>query len=386
MDGVTIEEFGQDLDNQLYKLWNRMSSGSYFPPPVKRAWLPKVTGGRRPLGIPTVADRVAQTVVKMYLEPALERCFHPDSHGYRPGKSAYGALAKARQRCFSYGWVLDLDIEGFFDSIDHQLMMGFVRRYTGERWVLLYIERWLHAPVVHEDGRREQRDRGTPQGGVISPLLANLFLHHVFDRWMRGTFPAIPFERYADDIICHSKTEAQALMLREQVERRLRAYGLKVNSGKTQVVYCKNDRRPGGYPNMKFDFLGYTFRPRRAKNQRGDTFVGFLPAVSAKAVKALRQKLRKLGLPRKTHLSLEALAELINPVMRGWIDYFSGFYRSALYAVFDWLNLTIARWARRKFKRLRGSMRRAFDWLRGVRSREPGLFVHWVALGATAGR
>jgi len=386
VDGQTIEEFEGDLDDNLYKLWNRMSSGSYFPKPVMRVEIPKGDGGTRPLGIPTVTDRVAQTVVKRYLEPGLEKVFHPDSYGYRPGRSAVGAVGVARKRCWRYDWVLDLDIKGFFDSIDHELMMRAVRKHTEEKWVLLYIERWLTAPVVFEDGTREERGKGTPQGGVISPLLANLFLHYAFDAWITEEYPHIPFERYADDIVCHCKSRRQAKWLMARIEERFARCKLVLNREKTKTVYCKDDDRRGNYPNQKFDFLGFTFRPRRAKDKRGKYFISFLPAVSNKAARAMRQAMRKLGLHRMSHSDLEDLARLVNPITRGWINYYGSYYRSALYPVFKHLDRTLVRWAMRKFERFNGRLGKAFRWLDGIRQRQPELFVHWRLLGATAGR
>jgi len=386
VDGQTIEEFEENLDDNLYKLWNRMSSGSYFPKPVMRVDIPKGDGGTRPLGIPTVADRVAQTVVKRYLEPEVEDVFHPDSYGYRPGRSAVEAVGVARKRCWRYDWVLDLDIKGFFDSIDHELMMRAVRRHTTEKWVLLYVERWLTAPVVFEDGKREERDKGTPQGGVISPLLANLFLHYAFDEWITSEYSHIPFERYADDIICHCKSQRQATWLKARIEERFARCGLTLNRAKTTIVYCKDDDRPGNYPNQSFDFLGFTFRPRRAKDKKGKYFVSFLPAVSNKAAKAMRQAVRKLGLNRRVYCDLEDLARLINPTTRGWINYYGSYYRSALYPVFKHLDRTLVRWAMRKFERLHGRLGKAHKWLKGIRQRQPMLFAHWHLMGAQAGR
>ena len=162
------------------------------------------------LGVPTVADRIAQTVVRSYLEPEVEPMFHPDSYGYRPGRSALDAVATCRERCWKRDWVIDLDIRAFFDTIPHSLMLKAVSRHTDLRWVLLYIERWLEAPLQREDGTLVQRDRGTPQGSAISPLLANLFLHYAFDTWLTKEFPFVSFERYADDAVVHCKTKAQA--------------------------------------------------------------------------------------------------------------------------------------------------------------------------------
>jgi len=264
VDGQTIEGFESDLKNNLYRIWNRMSSGTYFPPPVLRAEIPKRDGGKRALGIPTVSDRIAQTVVKMALEPSAEPTFHPDSYGYRPGKSAVEAVGRARQRGWRYDWVLDLDIRAFFDSLDHELLLRAVRRYTQSRWILLYIERWLKAPIQVGDGSIEARAMGTPQGGVISPLLANMFLHLGFDTWMQRTHPAVPFERYADDVLVHCATERQAQAVLQDVKTRLLQWKLEVHPEKTKIIYCKDSNRPGTAAVESFDFLGFTFRPRRA--------------------------------------------------------------------------------------------------------------------------
>jgi len=386
VDGQSIAEFEEDLKNNLFKIWNRMSSGSYFPPPVRRVDIPKDDGRMRPLGIPTVADRVAQTVVKRYLEPILEEYFHPDSYGYRPGKSAIEAVRIARQRCWRYGWVLDLDIKGFFDSIDQGLLLRAVRKHTDCKWVLLYIERWLKAPVQLEDGRLIHREKGTPQGGVIRPLLANLFLHYTYDKWMQRNYPYIPFERYADDGICHCRSKAEAEGLRVAIERRFAECGLELHLQKTRVVYCKDDNRRGEYPEQKFDFLGYTFRPRRAKTRQGRFFVGFTPAISNKATKSICDAMRQWKLHRRTDKSLDELAQMINQVLRGWISYYGHFRKSALYRTFQHLNNILARWASRKYKRVKGHKQRAFLWLQRIAQRQPRLFAHWQLSQVKAGR
>ncbi len=380
VDGQTLEDFERDVGDNLYKLWNRMASGSYMPPAVKRVEIPKEGGGVRPLGVPTVADRVAQMVVKQALEPELEGHFHPDSYGYRPGKSAHQAIGQARKRCWRNDWVLDLDIKGFFDNIDHSLLLKALRRHTRERWILLYVERWLQAEVEMPDGKREARDKGTPQGGVASPLLANLFLHYAFDAWMRREFPTIPFERYADDIVCHCRSEAQANYLKGALERRLAQCGLELHPEKTKVVYCKDGDRTGEYPVTSFDFLGYTFRARRSKNWKGKYFVNFSPAVSGKAAKAIRREVRGWKLPCRSDKSLNDLARMFNAAIRGWVNYYGAYYKSALYPTLRHIDRKLVRWATRKFKSLRGHRRRAECWLRRIARRDGALFAHWRLL------
>jgi RNA-directed DNA polymerase len=378
VDGQSIEAFEADLKNNLYKIWNRMSSGSYFPPPVRLVEIPKATGGLRPLGIPTVADRVAQMVVKMHLEPIVEPCFHDDSYGYRPGKSALDAVATARQRCWRLDWVIDLDIKGFFDNLDHDLVMKAVRHHDKTPWVLLYIERWLKAPVQRQDGSQQERTKGSPQGAVVSPLLANLFLHHAFDTWMRRTYPDNQFERYADDVIVHAKSKAQAEQLLEAIRARLAECGLELHPEKTKIVYCQDSDRKGQHEHIKFDFLGYTFRPRRAKNRRGKFFVSFLPGVSNKAGKAIRATIREWRLAAtRNNQSLEDLARLVNPSVSGWVNYYGRFYRSALTPVLRHLERALIRWACRKYKRFRGHVTNAAHWLGRVARRDPNLFVMW---------
>jgi group II intron reverse transcriptase/maturase len=384
VDDQTIEEFERDLANNLYKLWNRMSSGSYFPPPVKRVNIEKRGGGSRPLGIPTVSDRIAQAVVKGYLEPELEKHFHPDSYGYRPGKSALDAVGVARERCWRYAWVLDLDIKSYFDTISHELLLRAVRKHTDCPWVLLYIERWLKAPVQMENGTLEPRERGTPQGSVISPLLSNLFLHYTFDRWMARNYPDIPFERFADDALCHCANEAQAKALKEALEKRFAECGLQLHPEKTKIVYCKDDDRRGNSKNESFDFLGYSFRARRSKNRFGKFFVNFSPAVSNAATKAIREEIRRWQLRCRIDKWIDDLARMFNPVIRGWITYYGRYYKSALYPTFRYLDQCLANWAMAKYKRLRRHRQRAGHWVSKTASRDPRLFAHWPLLRRAA--
>ena len=323
IDGVSIARFEEDLKNNLYKLWNRMSSGSYFPPPVKAVEIPKKTGGKRILGVPTVADRIAQMVVKMTFEPSVEPYFHPDSYGYRPGKSALDAVSITRKRCWRNDWLLEFDIKGLFDNIDHNLLLRAVKTHTDCAWVILYIERWLTAPFQMEDGELIERKAGTPQGGVISPVLSNLFVHYVFDKWMERNHPRCPWARYADDGIAHCKTEVEAAALLKQLHQRFAECGLELHPDKTRIVYCKDDDRRGGYPGIKCDFLGYTFRPRRSKNRYGKYFVNFTPGVSNKAKKAMTQTIRSWHLHLKPDKTLEDLSRMFNSVIQGWINYFT---------------------------------------------------------------
>lgn len=378
VDDVSVAEFEKKLKNNLYRIWNRMSSGSYFPPPVQRVMIPKADGGKRPLGIPTVGDRVAQMVVKMYLEPEVEPWFHADSYGYRPSKSALEAVGVCRRRCRRYDWVVDLDISGFFENIDHSLMLRAVRKHTGCPWVLLYVERWLKAPVEAEDGTREPRERGTPQGGVASPLLANIFLHHVFDEWMAGEFPGCPFERYADDIVIHCRSREEALTVQGAAERRLRRCRLEAHPEKTRVVYCRDSNRTRKHSSIQFDFLGYGFKPRRARNGRdGRQFVSFTPAISRKAEKAIVRTVRGWKLHKASEKELDDFSRMFDRYIRGWVNYYGRYYPSVLRRTMACINRRLVRWAMKKYKRLRGRQRRATRWLRGVARRRPELFAHW---------
>lgn len=385
VDGQSIATFDEDMENNLYKLWNRLASGSYMPPPVKRVEIPKANGGIRPLGVPTVADRIAQMVAKQALEPEMERHFHPDSYGYRPGRSAHQAIGEARKRCWRNDWVVELDIRGFFDAIDHELLMRALHRHTQERWVLLYIERWLKAPVQILDGTLKKRDAGTPQGGVISPLLANLMLHYTFDAWMQRRFPHIPFERYADDGVCHCRTREQAEELMEALKQRFADCKLDLHPEKTRIIYCKDDDRRGNDPVTSFDFLGFTFRARRSKNRWGKHFVNFSPAMSNKAGKRIRQEVRSWKLHLRSDKALEDLGRMFNAHIRGWINYYSAFYKSAMYPTLRHIDRKLTLWVVRKFKSLKGHRRRATHVLESIARKNTRMFAHWPLLYGQAG-
>lgn len=377
IDEVSLKAFEEDLKDNLYKIWNRMSSGSYFPPPVKAVEIPKKNKGKRILGVPTVADRVAQMVGKIDFEPMVESYFHRDSYGYRPGKSAADALAVVRERCWRYDWVLEFDIKGLFDNIDHELLMKAVRKHTDNPWVILYIQRWLKAPFQMPDGTVKERIKGTPQGGVISPVLANLFLHYAFDMWMDRNHSDKPFVRYADDAVvhCHSKRDAEELL--ESLQKRMMECKLELNLDKTRIIYCKDDDRRDNYPETSFDFLGYTFRPRRSKNKYGKFFINFTPAVSNKAKKAMRQAVHNWRMHLKPDKTLEDLSCMFNPIIRGWINYYGRFYKSELYSVLVYINQALVRWVQRKFKKFEHHHRRAIYWLGMIARRDPKLFAHW---------
>jgi group II intron reverse transcriptase/maturase len=378
VDGVTIAQFELRLKDNLYRLWNRMASGSYFPGPVRAVEIPK-KGGTRILGIPNVIDRVAQTAAALALEPSVEKVFHNDSYGYRPGRSPEDAVRVCRQRCFRRAWVVDLDVKAFFDSVPWDLMLKAVARHTDQKWVLLYVERWLKAPMLMPDGTLTQRVKGTPQGGPISPLIANIFLHHGFDMWMVREFPAIWFERFADDVVVHCVTERQARLVQDAIGRRLAEVGLLMHPDKTRIVYCKDYKRHQDFEHVAFTFCGYMFRPREAFDKaRKRSYTGFMPAVAPGKLTDMSRKAASWRLHRRTNSTLDDLAEEVNPVLRGWLNYFTAFYPSAVIPIGVRMDRHLVRWARWKYKRLERSEKRAKAWLKGVRKRAPGLFAHWA--------
>ncbi len=379
IDEISMEEFDADRSKHLYKLWNRMASGSYFPPPVKAVEIPKKDGKTRKLGIPTIADRIGQTVIKDYLEPRFEKLFSTSSYGYRPNRNAHQALESVRNNCRKYDWVIDLDIKGFFDNIDHGKLLLALEKHVTENWCMMYIKRWLTAPVYKESGELVQKQgKGTPQGGVISPLLANLFLHYAMDKWLELNHPTVMFARYADDAILHCRSKTHAEQTLNAVRERMKECGLELHPEKTKIVYCKDYRRQEKHENVKFDFLGYSFQPRTTKSRKtGKLFLGYDCAISIGSKKRIADKMEELNIVGLTHKSIVGVAQFLNPYIRGWVNYYGKFRKSAMNPVFCLLNKRLIRWARKRYKRYKTSIKRAFQWFTRVREQFPGLFYHW---------
>ena len=375
VDDESIEEFESDLKNNLYKLWNRMSSGSYFPMPVKGVEIPKKSGGKRLLGVPTITDRIAQMTALLYLEPQVEPIFSGDSYGYRPNKSAIDAVGVTRERCWKYDWLIEFDIKGLFDNIDHKLLMKTIAKHTDSKWMILYIQRWLEAPFQMPDGTLAERTSGTPQGGVISPVLANLFMHYAFDKWMERDNPENPWARYADDGVVHCKTKEEAVQVLERLKKRMKECRLEIHPDKTRIVYCQDSNRIGLHEHTSFDFLGYTFKPNMAKNKNGVYFTSFNPIVSKKAGNSFMERIRRI---RKgaTYKSIDQVALEMNPVIRGWANYFGRFNHSKMKWKLAKVNLALVAWAKRKFKKLK-RVAEAWKWLVKCSVTRPDLFVHW---------
>jgi len=379
VDEQSIQDFERNLKDNLYKIWNRLSSGSYFPPSVKAIPIPKKSGGVRVLGVPTVADRVAQMVIKMELEPKLEPHFHTDSYGYRPNKSAHQAIEVTRKRCWKFDWVLEFDIKGLFDNISHELLIKALKKHTDNKWIILYVQRWLTAPLQNEDGTCIARNMGTPQGGVISPVLSNLFLHYVFDKWMERNFPEIKWCRYCDDGLIHCKTHEQAEELKTKLDARFKECGLELHPLKTKIIYCKDADRKANYKVTKFDFLGFTFRPRDSKNKNtGKLFTNFLPAISKNAIKSIRTQIRKYRISHRVDKSIEDLARILNPKIRGWSNYYGRFYPSALKCIYEYIDFKVAQWVGHKYIKLHGHKTRCAEWVEKVAKQRPKLFAHWA--------
>ena len=380
VDKESLEDFEADLLNNLYVLWNRMSSGSYFPKPVRSVSIPKANGKKRVLGIPTVSDRIAQQVVKDYLEPRLEAQFQDQSYGYRPLKSAHQAVEAVQENVRQYAWVIDMDIKSFFDEVDHELLMKAVERHVPEKWVKMYIMRWLESPAQQSDGTLIQKEgQGTPQGGVISPLLANLFLHYVLDKWLAKQYPGVAFVRYADDVIIHSHTEAEAKQILEAVRARLTECKLRLSEEKTKMVYCQDYRRPKKKDyGKKFDFLGFTFKPRTVASKRGGSFVGYGCAISQKAQTRIVEGWKQLNLHRRSDLTIQDIANQVNSQMRGVIKYYGKFKLRDLQRLMWRFEFRLAKWALNKYASFKSSYSEAFNWIKDLKRSYPGMFYYWT--------
>jgi RNA-directed DNA polymerase len=375
IDRESIGMFNKNMAGNLYKLWNRMTSGSYFPPPVRTVFIPKKQGGKRPLGIPTVGDRIAQGVVKDYLEPEMENIFHHSSFGYRPGRSAHDALAQCRKNCFTNAWVIDVDIKGFFDNISHEIMLQLLTQHTQEKWVLMYVGRWLKAGVEQEDGSIVGRTKGTPQGGVISPLLANLYLHHAFDKWMEGENPENPFERYADDIVIHCKSKEEAEELLMELKEQMGKYELTLHPEKTKIVYCKREGRTKTHDHESFTFLSYTFQPRSCQDRMKTRFIGFTCAISNQAKASIKAAIKATFVIKHSERTLTMLAQMLNPKIRGWVNYYTKFARSEGLQVYQYLNEQIRNWIAGKYKiKYHKALMQKYE---GILKESPKLFYHW---------
>lgn len=379
VDEVTLRDYETIKSDELYKVWNRMASGSYFPPPVRQVAIPKTDGKTRNLRIPTVSDRVAQTVVKNYLEPLLEPHFHKNSFGYRPHRSVHQAVQQAVEQSRKKEWVLDVDIEGFFDNLNHDLLMLALKEHTSEKWVMMYVERWLKAPIEHKDGKLEYPTKGSPQGGVISPLLSNLYLHYAFDKWMSIHHSGIVFERYADDIVVHCTSKQEAEQLLEAIRERLSQCGLRLHPAKTKIVYCKNTNRKGKHEQVSYDFLGVTFKPKKAKNRKtGEIFTDFGPArISQKSTKKIQETIRSKSLHRKVTVELSDLSRELAAHVRGWINHYGKINMRILQPVMSTLNAKLVKWAQNRHKRFNRSAWQARKWLKLVYRDYPNTFVHW---------
>jgi len=379
VDQIGMEEFDAQRSKHLYKLWNRMASGSYCPPPVKEVEISKKDGGIRKLGIPTISDRVGQMVIKEYLEARFEKIFSSKSYGYRPNKNAHMALEKVRENCRKTDWVIDLDIKGFFDNIDHDKLMLALERHVPEKWCLLYIKRWLTTPVLTKSGELVQKQgKGTPQGGVISPLLANLFLHYAMDKWLEQNHPTVEFVRYADDAILHCRSKSQAEQTLQSLRERMQACGLELHPEKTKLVYCRDYRRQERHQFIKFDFLGYSFQPRSTMSKKtGKLFLGFDCAISISSKKRIADKMEELDIVNLSHKSIVGVAQFLEPYIRGWINYYGKFRLSALNPIFQLLRKRLVRWARKRYKRYKTSLVKAYDWLTRIRKQFPNLFYQW---------
>ena len=379
VDKESLESFQADLLKNLYKLWNRLSSGSYFPKPVREVTIPKANGSKRTLGIPTVSDRIAQEVIKAYIEPRLEATFHKNSYGYRPLKSAHQAVEAVREHVRQYAWVLDIDIKNFFDEVSHELLLNALDCHVEEKWVKMYINRWLECSSHRQDGTLQPRaGKGTPQGGVISPLLSNLYLHYVLDKWLSQQYPQLSFVRYADDIVIHCNNEIEANQLLDAIRKRLEECKLRLNEEKTKIVYCQDYRNEKKNYKKKFDFLGFTFQPYSRGNKAGREYWWYDCAISQSAQSRIVTGWKKLNLHRQSSLTIQEIATMINLQMRGIISYYGKYKKWTLQKLIWQFHFRLAKWVLNKYKGLNGNYSKAYQWIKSIKLSYPTMFYHWT--------
>ena len=376
IDQQSWADFDKEPERNLYVIWNRLASGSYHPQPVREVEIPKKDGSKRKLGIPTLRDRIAQQVVKDYMEKRIDKLFHENSYGYRPLKSAHQAIEQVRQNTFGFDWVLDMDISKFFDEVDHDLTLKAVSHVMEEKWVLMYVERWLKMPVQKQDGTVEPKQgKGTPQGGVISPLLANLYLHFAMDKWLSKHYPTVRFVRYADDVVIHCSTHQQAEQVKEALINRLAEVKLRVNESKTHIAYCKDYRRKGSHDKVKFEFLGFSYQPRARKSKRdGNNFMAFTAEISQTNKQRIIQTIRELGAWRDTRVEIQSIADQLNAKLRGWINYYGLYSKRSLRWTLLKVEERLIKWLKKKHK---AGTRKAIAKLKVIRRENPELFYHW---------
>jgi RNA-directed DNA polymerase len=376
IDNESWKDFEKKTERNLYVIWNRLSSGSYHPQAVREAEIPKKDGKMRKLGIPTLRDRIAQQVVKEYMEKKIDKLFHENSYGYRPLKNAHQAINQVRKNIYKYDWVIDMDIKKFFDEIDHELMLKAVMHVMDERWVEMYVERWLAMPIMKTNGDLEQKKgKGTPQGGVISPLLANLYLHFTLDLWLTKHYPQVSFVRYADDVVIHCREKGQAEEVLEAVKKRLQETKLEIKEEKTHIAYCKDYRRKEGHKTVQFDFLGFSFKPRGRKSKMdGKKFMAFTAEISQPNQKKLREAIKDNPAWKNTTLEISDIAHQFNSKLRGWIGYYGIYSNRSLRRVLLHIDKRLVRWLQKKHKL---GFRKAINKLKTLREQNPKLFYHW---------
>lgn len=377
IDNESWTEFAKNEEKNLYVIWNRLSSGSYYPQAVREKEIPKKDGSMRKLGIPTLRDRIAQGVVKEYMENKIDKIFHENSYGYRPMRSAHQALKVVRNNCIEKDWVIDMDISKFFDEIDHELMLKAVAHVMEEKWVTMYVDRWLKMPIEDEEGNNIQKgNKGTPQGGVISPLLANLYLHYTLDKWLELTYPNVSFVRYADDVVIHCSTKKEAEEVLGAISQRLNKVKLSIKESKTKIAYCKDYRRKLKHEVVKFEFLGFSFQPKgmKSKNEEGKYFNGYGVVISPTNKKRILEIIRNDYTMKNSSLELVDIAKSLNPKLRGWINYYSLFGYRNLHQVIKCVNERLLKWIRKKYKL---GFRKSISKLNEIKQQSPKMFYHW---------